>query len=116
MTFLEFNQRCGRPRTGAEGQNVGIVHKHVTTSNRITVPRPVFYMSFFNFFDAFLVWGTGVLLVWVLEPLSISAGFMRNLTVLRAFRLMRVARVVKNMAMFKEMWMLLKGLVDSLLR
>ena len=54
-----------------------------------------YYKSFNNLADAFLVWGTGVLLVWVLKPLQVPAGMLRNLTVLRTFRLLRVARVVR---------------------
>lgn len=73
-----------------------------------------YYKSFNNLADAFLVWGTGVLLVWVLKPLQVPAGMLRNLTVLRTFRLLRVARVVRTMPQFKEMWLLLKGLADSM--
>mmetsp|Transcript_60501 Transcript_60501/g.139555 ORF Transcript_60501/g.139555 Transcript_60501/m.139555 type:complete len:561 (+) Transcript_60501:265-1947(+) len=71
------------------------------------------FLSPTGFADACLVWVTGVLLVWVLNPLKIKASFMRYATVFRALRLMRIARVVKNIPAFKEMWLLLRGLFDS---
>jgi len=73
-----------------------------------------YYKSATNMFDAFLVWITGVLLTWVLQPIGQDASQMRIFSVLRAFRLLRVARVVKSNPEFKEMWLLLKGLADSI--
>lgn len=61
--------------------------------------------------DTFLVWVAGVLLTWFLEPLFGTGGEMRLLTVLRAFRLLRVVRVARFK--LKEMWLLLKGLAMS---
>jgi len=62
-----------------------------------------------NFLDGVLVWVTGVLPTWILT----GDGSARKFTALRAFRLFRVARVVRTNPTFKEMWLLLKGLGDS---
>lgn len=66
-----------------------------------------------NMLDFVLVFGTGVLVVWILEPLLGSSTVARSLTMLRALRLSRLARVVRRMPQFREMWMLVKGLVES---
>jgi len=74
-----------------------------------------YYLSPANLMDAMLVWVTGVLFQWVMPLLNISAGgsAARSLTIFRAFRLMRLARVVRTLPQFKEMWLLLRGLLDS---
>lgn len=62
--------------------------------------------------DCFLVWGTGVLLTWIIVPLTDGGpSQIRMLTALRAFRLLRVARVIRFN--FKEMWLMLRGLAGS---
>mmetsp|Transcript_17844 Transcript_17844/g.41201 ORF Transcript_17844/g.41201 Transcript_17844/m.41201 type:complete len:572 (+) Transcript_17844:57-1772(+) len=69
-----------------------------------------------NLFDALLVWVTGVLLVWVVQPLRLGgfdASRFRAVTILRALRLLRLARVVKYVPQFREMWLLIRGLADS---
>jgi len=67
-----------------------------------------------NFADSCLVFGTGVLLKWVAEPLGVDFGQFRIMTVLRALRLVRLARAVRLKPMFKEMWMLIHGLITSI--
>jgi len=66
-----------------------------------------------NMADAALVWVTGVLMTWIIQPLQWNVGPLRNLTVLRAFRLIRIARVVRSLPQFKEMWLLIRGLMES---
>lgn len=64
-----------------------------------------------NLLDGCLVWFTGVLPTWILVGQSSD---VRKFTALRAFRLLRVARVVRSNPAFKEMWLLLRGLGDSM--
>lgn len=66
-----------------------------------------------NLLDAFLVWFTGVLFVWILAPLNVDLSSFRVLTAFRAFRLFRFVRVVRKIPVFKEVVMLISGLADS---
>lgn len=66
-----------------------------------------------NAADSALVFGTGVLLKWVAEPAGFDLGNFRILTVLRAFRLVRLARTVRLKKFYKELWVLIKGLTTS---
>merc|ERR1719199_697543 len=63
-----------------------------------------------NHLDIFLV-TLSVLNSWILTPAGVKADFLRKATVLRILRLVRIARNFKRQ--FKEMWQLLRGLVDS---
>eukprot|EP00928_Gymnodinium_smaydae_P088843 TRINITY_DN7288_c0_g1_i3.p1 TRINITY_DN7288_c0_g1~~TRINITY_DN7288_c0_g1_i3.p1 ORF type:complete len:684 (+),score=116.16 TRINITY_DN7288_c0_g1_i3:163-2052(+) len=72
-----------------------------------------------NSLDAFLVLFLGVLFTWIVPAISAAIGFssesgiIKTLTVLRAFRLMRLVRVVSRVPIFREAWMLIRGLSDS---
>lgn len=65
-----------------------------------------------NMFDTFVVWVTGVLVVWILEPLGYPIDFLRRLAALRVLRLGRLARAVRIMPMFHELWMLVSGVLE----
>jgi voltage-gated sodium channel len=80
---------------------------------RVLVFGRYYYCSPSKMLDAFLVWVTGVLVVCVLEPLNLSPGNVRMFTMLRAFRVMRVARLVQGNPMLKQAWVLIKGLSES---
>jgi Ca2+-binding EF-hand superfamily protein len=72
-----------------------------------------------NVVDTFLVWVPGVLMKWVLEPLASGGGgmdisFLRIFTVLRSLRLVRLARAVRLFPAFKELWLLVRGLMTSM--
>lgn len=56
---------------------------------------------------------SSVFTVWILVPMGASVGTMRKVSMFRALRMVRIARLVKNRPEMKEMWRLLKGLVDS---
>jgi Ca2+-binding EF-hand superfamily protein len=68
-----------------------------------------------NVADTFLVWVPGVLMKWVLIPLGTDISFLRIFTVLRALRLVRLARAVRLFPAFKEMWLLVRGLLMSMM-
>jgi len=65
-----------------------------------------------NYVDTFLV-VLSVGVTWMMSPMGFDVEDLRKLTVLRTLRLVRLARAVKMRPEFKEMWALLKGLVDS---
>lgn len=74
-----------------------------------------------NFADAMLVIFTGIFFSWVIPFLSavigsgFGAGVLKTLSVFRAVRLLRIIRVIQKIPAFKEVWLLLKGLTDSLM-
>lgn len=68
-----------------------------------------------NVADTFLVWVPGVFMKWILEPLNAGdISFLRIFTVLRSLRLVRLARAVRLFPAFKEMWLLVRGLMSSM--
>lgn len=82
---------------------------------RVIVFSKYYYCSPSKFIDACLVWVTGVLVVYILEPLNfVQPGRVRVFTMLRCFRLMRVARVMQGIPMLRELWLLIQGLAESL--
>mmetsp|Transcript_89818 Transcript_89818/g.159757 ORF Transcript_89818/g.159757 Transcript_89818/m.159757 type:complete len:595 (+) Transcript_89818:69-1853(+) len=66
-----------------------------------------------NDMDACLVWITGVGTVWLLPLLGIDASNLRLFQVLRAFRLLRLVRIIRTNPAFAEVYMLVRGLIDS---
>eukprot|EP00416_Gambierdiscus_australes_P033977 CAMPEP_0171101336 /NCGR_PEP_ID=MMETSP0766_2-20121228/54687_1 /TAXON_ID=439317 /ORGANISM="Gambierdiscus australes, Strain CAWD 149" /LENGTH=588 /DNA_ID=CAMNT_0011561365 /DNA_START=87 /DNA_END=1853 /DNA_ORIENTATION=+ len=73
----------------------------------------VWIFELLNFCDTVLVFGTGVLFKWVMEPLDLDISYLRIFTVLRALRLARLAKSVRLMPFFKELWILIHGLTNS---
>jgi len=79
--------------------------------------------SWARFFDGAIVWAAGVGIFWLL-PLGIyvaggeglssrTATSVRAIQVGRGLRLARLTRAVKQLPQFREMWLLVKGLMDS---
>eukprot|EP00931_Biecheleriopsis_adriatica_P066560 TRINITY_DN40890_c0_g1_i1.p1 TRINITY_DN40890_c0_g1~~TRINITY_DN40890_c0_g1_i1.p1 ORF type:complete len:677 (-),score=120.07 TRINITY_DN40890_c0_g1_i1:2-2032(-) len=65
-------------------------------------------------FDLFLV-VMGVITQWILSPiLGSQMDQVGPLMVLRTVRLMRLAKTVRLLIKFKELWMLVRGLLNSL--
>jgi len=75
---------------------------------------PYFLLTPFNFCDAMLIIVTGVIVNWILLPAGVDVEALRQFQVLRTLRLVRLARAVRLLPQFKEMWMLVRGLTDSL--
>lgn len=76
--------------------------------------------GWFNVFDAIIVLVSGPIFGWVFPLIalitgeSFSAGFLRTLSVFRSLRLLRIVRVIQRMPMFREVWLLLRGLTSSM--
>lgn len=66
-----------------------------------------------NMADTVLVFGTGVFIKWFAEPVGLDVGGLRILTVFRSLRLVRLAHAVHLNPTYKEMWILIHGLVTS---
>lgn len=81
--------------------------------------RPLDPQTRGSFFDAMLVITTGLLFTWILPLLGWLAGFdtsggpFKTLSVLRTIRLARLVRVFTGSPLFREAWMLIRGLSDS---
>lgn len=69
---------------------------------------------FSNLCDACLVWVTGVGTACVAPVVGIDVGRIRVLTMLRAVRLMRLVKAVRKMPQFSEVYLLIRGLSDSM--
>mmetsp|Transcript_42384 Transcript_42384/g.76077 ORF Transcript_42384/g.76077 Transcript_42384/m.76077 type:complete len:1072 (-) Transcript_42384:142-3357(-) len=65
-----------------------------------------------NMFDTFTVWITGVLVVWIMEPLGIEINLLRRTAALRVLRLGRIAKAVRTIPTFHELWMLVSGVLE----
>lgn len=72
-----------------------------------------FFSSAWNNLDFILVFIT-VVDVLVLGQLAKGNSELKKLSVLRMLRIMRVARMVRFLRIFKELWLIIKGLIDSL--
>merc|ERR1719265_189935 len=64
--------------------------------------------------DCFLV-SMAILDGWILAVVAGNEGSpLGNLSVLRILRVMRVMRLARLLKIFKELWMIIKGIIDSL--
>merc|ERR1719265_2273016 len=70
--------------------------------------------NWWNFVDACLVVFTGILFSWIIPLMKAiigsdrDTGGARTLTTLLAARLLRLARVVRRVPQFREVWLLLR--------
>lgn len=82
---------------------------------RIMAHSWVWLFSPMNLFDTFLIWITGVMVVWI-APIAGIGGeveWLRKLACCRILRLVRLIRVVRMIPFFRELWILAKGVMDS---
>lgn len=66
-----------------------------------------------NMADTWLIVVTGVIPLWLLDPLGIQNNFIRTFSVLRVLRLIRVVRMVRTVKAFRTFWKLIQGIFDS---
>jgi voltage-gated sodium channel len=66
-------------------------------------------------FDIFLV-GAGVISGWIVEPIVVHSNTQDTGTfaVLRTTRLLRLARTLRLLVTFKDLWLLVRGLMSSI--
>ncbi|CAD7960030.1 unnamed protein product [Amoebophrya sp. A25] len=69
--------------------------------------------DFYNMCDLGLVFLTGVLVMWILEPAGVSSEFMRNFSILRLLRLFKVARAIQTIEAFDLIWRMLRAFLAS---
>merc|ERR1719235_3022826 len=74
-----------------------------------------YFQDHWNKFDFFLVMTSvldTVILTWL--PKSDGQGAVRVMAVLRIFRLFRLCRILRLLRAFKELWLLVKGLMEAM--
>ncbi|KAF4677932.1 hypothetical protein FOL47_008036 [Perkinsus chesapeaki] len=74
--------------------------------------RRVYFRDPWNCLD-FVIISLGIVETWLLAPIG-SAANLRMLTTLRVVRLLRLGRLVHLLRSFKELWLIINGLLDSL--
>lgn len=70
-----------------------------------------------NLFDITVIVVTGVVPNWILKPMGITTGIASLLRGLAALRILRISRLIKRLRtfpMFKELWTLVRGVMDCL--
>jgi len=65
-----------------------------------------------NFMDFSLVM-LSIIDAWILSWFSDNKNLMSQLTILRLFRILRVARMLRMLRAFKELWMIVRGILMS---
>jgi len=78
---------------------------------RIAAYSWVWLVDKLNAFDTFLVWGVGVIIMWLLRPLGLPVATVRRLSALRILRLSRLCRSIRMIPMFRDLWMLVQGVM-----
>lgn len=79
---------------------------------RVYIHRFEYFKTAMNIFDAFLVALT-ILDTFILSPMS-SGGSVRVVGALRVIRMMRLVRLIRLLPRFKELWLIVNGLANSL--
>jgi len=79
---------------------------------RMRVHKLRFFCSLWNLFDFFIV-SVAVVETWILRPLNVGAN-LRMLSTLRVIRMFRLVRLIRLLRMFKELWLVVNGLMESL--
>eukprot|EP00746_Dinoflagellata_sp_MGD_P132067 gnl/MRDRNA2_/MRDRNA2_65794_c0_seq1.p1 gnl/MRDRNA2_/MRDRNA2_65794_c0~~gnl/MRDRNA2_/MRDRNA2_65794_c0_seq1.p1 ORF type:complete len:770 (-),score=131.39 gnl/MRDRNA2_/MRDRNA2_65794_c0_seq1:73-2382(-) len=72
-----------------------------------------YFANGWNLLDFFLVW-MSIIDTWILGPIMAGNDSMKDLSILRMIRLLRIARLARLLKVFKELWMIIRGILDSL--
>lgn len=81
---------------------------------------PIRTDNMWNFLDAVLVIFAGIIMGWLIPFIAPLVGVdsdssaLQTLTIFRSVRLLRVVRVIQKIPMFREAWLLIQGLTDSM--
>jgi Ca2+-binding EF-hand superfamily protein len=80
---------------------------------RVMVNGWLWLTTVWNLGDTFIVWsGVAALSIPYIYP-DLGVQILRKFSALRALRLVRLAQAVRFFPSFKEMWLLLRGLIES---
>lgn len=71
----------------------------------------LYFLNGANLFDTFLVWITGVLVMWILGPAGVNLSSIRRVGAFRMLRLARLCKAIRLMPVFRELWMLVSGII-----
>lgn len=76
----------------------------------------VWIFNLMNAFDVVLIFATGILVMWIAPAFGLFGSdveWFRKLGCLRILRLARLIRCVRMIPFFRELWILVKGVLDS---
>lgn len=103
-----------------EGDSAYDVAEHVFTAVfvlevilRLLADGWLWLLKMSNLMDLLLIFLTGVLTQWILKPAGVDTNALRAFQVLRVLRLVRLVRMVRQVKMFRILWQLIQGVVDS---
>mmetsp|Transcript_23149 Transcript_23149/g.53218 ORF Transcript_23149/g.53218 Transcript_23149/m.53218 type:complete len:721 (-) Transcript_23149:44-2206(-) len=66
-----------------------------------------------NAFDTFLIWGPGVIIVWICPILGIGGATMvQSVGALRILRLARLCKAIRMIPTFRVLWILVQGVME----
>eukprot|EP00746_Dinoflagellata_sp_MGD_P003493 gnl/MRDRNA2_/MRDRNA2_106790_c0_seq1.p1 gnl/MRDRNA2_/MRDRNA2_106790_c0~~gnl/MRDRNA2_/MRDRNA2_106790_c0_seq1.p1 ORF type:complete len:617 (+),score=105.03 gnl/MRDRNA2_/MRDRNA2_106790_c0_seq1:166-2016(+) len=71
-----------------------------------------YFRSRWNILDFSLVW-LSIIDLWLIQLIVGGSSGMKQLSGLRMLRILRVARMVRLLKVFKELWLIIKGIFDS---
>lgn len=103
-----------------EGKAFYYVAEHIFTFiftwemiTKIIFMKAEYFKDSWNILDFVLVW-MSIMDCWIL-PMAVggTAGGARQLSILRILRVMRVIRFIRLLKVFKELWLIIKGMVAS---
>ena len=96
---------------------IALQHSSILTKNRMYIHYSFSWAWLFestpNFLDAFLVFSTGIIVTWILQPAGVPVGELRKFTLLRVLRLYRLALAVREDPRYRDMWILVSGVIGS---
>ena len=80
---------------------------------RVSAHGMMTMVSLYGFLDFCLVWVTGVLTIFILEPAGADIPVLRGLAVFRVLRLTRICYELRYIPGVQELWMLVSALISS---
>jgi len=93
-------------------ENVFVVIFVVEMIIKIWCHREAYFKQMWNLIDFCLVM-MAIIDVWILAALS-SKGSLKSFSVLRVIRMLRLARLIRLLKVFKELWLVVSGLMESM--
>jgi len=73
----------------------------------------VWIFNRWNLLDTLIIFLTGVLVMWVMEPLGIDPGLLRACAVIRVVRMVRPISAMKGLKLINPLWILVQGILSS---
>lgn len=66
-----------------------------------------------NALDVSLILFTGILPLWILQPIGVDSTIMRPLQLMRVLRIVRLIRMVRTISVLRILWELIEGVTET---